>query len=258
MQQVGRVLPLNGYLHRIKRHPTGDCPWCPGQRETQLHFHCECNCFEQHRTAAHHLIARAVISALKESTKGWQFHYEKTFADLPWVFKWKTYGEKRKQLKQRPDGVAWHAEKQLLYFLEFSRPMDQDDTMAAASARKGRQYDEAVEAVIRGQGTAEGRANKVWSVATLPLMFGVRGSVEYAELKQAMAVFGARSLDKVLAAGVRATVEAATTMIGARRAALTEEGGASGSEGRARRRRIGRRRSRQQGRNAGAADGATS
>ena len=66
MQHVCHILPLNGYLHRIEKHPTGDCPWCPGTRESQMHFHSECSEFEPHRTAAHHAIAKATISALRE------------------------------------------------------------------------------------------------------------------------------------------------------------------------------------------------
>ena len=257
MQQVGRVLPLNGYLHWIGRHPTGDCPWCPGTRETQLHFQCECERFEQHRTAAHHSIARAVIAALKENTKGWTFYYETPFSDLQWKFKWQSYREKRTQQHRRPDGVAWHAEKRLLYFLEFSRPMDRDDSMAAASARKGKQYDAAVDAIHRAS-IAGAWADRVSECQTLPLMFGVRGSVEYTAMRQALDTLQVKAADKVLAAGVRAAIEAATSMIGARRAALSEGGGTSGSEGGARRQRGGRRqRGRQRGRRAGAAEGVT-
>ena len=62
MQQVGHVLPLNGYLHCINKHPTGFCPWCPGIRETQMHFQCQCSEFQENRTTAHHDIAKAVIS----------------------------------------------------------------------------------------------------------------------------------------------------------------------------------------------------
>ena len=246
MQQVGRVLPLNGYLHRIKRHPTGDCPWCPGIKETQLHFQCDCWKFEPHRTTAHHTIAKAVIAALKESTKGWQFYYETPFSALPWDFQWKSYREKQRQQHRRPDGVAWHAEKRLLYFLEFSRQMDYDDSMAAASARKGAQYDEALEAVMRAQRRGTYGTNQVASAATLPLLFGVRGSVEYADISEWLAVFRARSVDRVLAAGVRATLEASTAMITARRAALSSgEDVRSRSDGARRRQRGGRRQRRQ-------------
>ena len=77
--------------------------------------------------------------------------------------------EKRKQMKRRPDGVAWHAANKWLYFLEFSRLMDHDDTMVSATERKGAQYDAAVEAVEQHNRNA----NQVVRVQTLPLLFGV-------------------------------------------------------------------------------------
>ena len=67
MQMVGRVFPVNTYLRRIDRHPTGDCPWCGvGVQETLAHFQSECPQFRESRTAAHHSIARAVTAHLKD------------------------------------------------------------------------------------------------------------------------------------------------------------------------------------------------
>ena len=245
MQHVGRILPLNGYLHRIQRHKTGHCPWCPGERETQAHFQCLCPKFEPHRTAAHHKIVNAVLASLKESTKGFQFWHETTFQDLPWLFKWKDAREQRKQERRRPDAVAWNALTGALYFLEFSRPMDQDGSLAAAADRKGCQYDAAVDAIMRGQRSREGRARseRVHTVRTIPLVFGVRGSVEYADLKYELGPFNIKRLDKTLAAGVRAAIEGASDMVSARTAALPtahlEQG--VGARWRRRRRRTGSR-----------------
>ena len=216
------MLPLNGYLHRIKRHATGDCPWHPGVRETQMHFQCKCSEFEPHRTAAHHAIAKAVISALKERTKGWKFYYEMAFADLPWYFKWTDRRQERRQRRRRPDGVAWHEQEGRLIFMEFSRPMDQDDNLSASSLRKGGQYNDAVAAIRRGQQTREGQVRQVKAVSTAPLIFGVRGSVDYADLAEQLRPFALKQPDKVMAAGVRAAITAASTMIDARREALNE------------------------------------
>jgi ribonuclease HI len=46
MQMVSRVFPVNAYLHRIGAHPTGECPWCRGKRETLTHFQSECVQFQ--------------------------------------------------------------------------------------------------------------------------------------------------------------------------------------------------------------------
>mmetsp|Transcript_29552 Transcript_29552/g.60606 ORF Transcript_29552/g.60606 Transcript_29552/m.60606 type:complete len:107 (-) Transcript_29552:780-1100(-) len=105
MQHVGLVAPLNGYLNRINKHSTRDCPWCPGVLEMQMHFQCKCKQFELPGTTAHHNIAKAVISALKEKEEGWKFWYETPFSALPWHFQWASSREARKQNRRRPDGV---------------------------------------------------------------------------------------------------------------------------------------------------------
>ena len=222
MQQVGHVLPLNGYLHRINRHPTGFCPWCPGIRESQMHFQCQCKEFEENRTAAHHNIAKAVISELREQKpSGWTFWYETSLTSLPWQFAWASPLEARKQRDRRPDGVAFHAATKHVVFLEVSRPMDQQDNMAKASERKGMQYSEAMDALRRAQ-RRRGTQGETSVVSTLPILVGVRGSVEYSEAVNEFNVFklSKRKLDKVLAAGVRAAITAASDMISARAAAL--------------------------------------
>jgi ribonuclease HI len=222
MQQVGHVLPLNGYLHRIGRHPTGCCPWHPGIRESQMHFQCMCSEFQENRTAAHHDIAKAIISELREQKpSGWTFWYETPLSLLPWQFAWANPLEARKQKDRRPDGVAFHAVTKRVVFLEVSRPMDQEDNMAKASERKGEQYTEAVQALYRAQQRRDMRGETT-SASTLPILVGVRGSVEYAEAVREFSVFGLskRKLDKVLAAGVRAAITAGSNMISARAAAL--------------------------------------
>ena len=96
-------------------------------------------------------------------------------------------------------------------------------TDPAATLRKGDQYDDAVAAVVRGQRTRAGRDNPVQEVCTVPLVFGVLGSVEFADICTHLAPFRLRNPGKVLAAGVRAAVAAASTMIDARKAALAEQ-----------------------------------
>ena len=222
MQQVGHVLPLNGYLHRINKHPTGCCPWHPGVRETQMHFQCQCSEFQENRTAAHHDIAKAIISELREQKpSGWTFWYETPLSSLPWQFAWANPLEARKQRDRRPDGVAFHSVTKRVVFLEVSRPMDQEDNMAKASERKGEQYTEAVQALCRAQ-RRRGMQGETTAVSTLPILVGVRGSVEYSEAVREFGVFelSKRKLDKVLAAGVRAAITAASNMISARAAAL--------------------------------------
>jgi pseudouridine-5'-phosphate glycosidase len=99
--------------------------------------------------------------------------------------------------------------------------MDQQDNMAKASERKGMQYSEAMDALRRAQ-RRRGTQGETSVVSTLPILVGVRGSVEYSEAVNEFNVFklSKRKLDKVLAAGVRAAITAASNMISARAAAL--------------------------------------
>ena len=68
------------------------------------HFMSECKHFEKNRTAAHHAIVRAVVSALREShPAGWQFFYETPFSKLPFELEWADARESRKERNRRPD-----------------------------------------------------------------------------------------------------------------------------------------------------------
>ena len=117
--------------------------------------------------------------------------------------------------------MAFHALTKTVVFLEVSRPMDQEDNMAKASVRKGEQYTEAVQALCRAQRRRD-MHGETSVVCTLPILVGVRGSVEYTEAVREFGIFelSKRKLDKVLAAGVRAAIMAASNMISARTAAL--------------------------------------
>ena len=105
---AARIFPVNSYLRRIDKHPTGECPWCPGVRETLTHFHSECPHFAEHRTAAHHTICRATVAAMREAAgPGWVFKYETEIEDLPFEFTWPTLEDAIKGNARRPDGMAW-------------------------------------------------------------------------------------------------------------------------------------------------------
>ena len=223
MQQVCHILPLNGYLHRIEKHPTGECPWCPGERESQMHFHCECNEFESNRTGAHHAIARAVISSLREhNPKGWKFWYETPFSQLPFTFEWESAEEEAEQQNRRPDGVAYNEIERTVIFLEFSRPMDQERNLYAAQHRKSTQYEAAERALRRAERRTPYLQRAIRDASSIPVVVGVRGSVLYDQIFPALSVFklSKRRTDKVIAAGIRAAITAASEMIAARTAAL--------------------------------------
>ena len=153
MQMAGRVFPVMSYLRRIDKHPTGDCPWCgTGVTETLCHFQSECSQFLKNLTAAHHSIARATVSALKDlRLSGWEFCYEQMIKDLPFRFKWASDGEAREQEDRRPDGVAWHPIEGRVIFLESTRAMDNLENMVLAKEAKGAQYTIAMQALERAQ-----------------------------------------------------------------------------------------------------------
>lgn len=216
LQMVGRVFPVNTYLRRIDKHPSGDCSWCgKGVQETLAHFQCGCPQFEKNRTAAHHLIARAVVASLKDlNLANWTFFYETEIKDLPFKFDWTSPAEERQQMTRRPDGVVWNPVLGKVIFLEFTRAMDNPKNMALACATKGRQYLVPMRAAQR--------ANLLYTVSTSPMIFGVRGTVlmtEAAEGLKDLKLTGAQ-LKRVLASGVRAAITAASEMCSARFAAL--------------------------------------
>lgn len=142
MQCAARVFPVNSYLRRIDKHPTGDCPWCgAGNIESLTHFMSVCPQFALNCTAPHHAIARATIGAMREAAQpGWIFYYETTITDLPFDFDWPTLDEAVRGNARCPDGVAWNPSKQQVCFLEFTRCMDHPDTYAAALEAKRTQY----------------------------------------------------------------------------------------------------------------------
>lgn len=222
---AGRTFPVNSYLRRIDKHPTGDCPWCePGVTETLCHFQSECKHFQKNRITAHHDIAKATMAALKDTNKkGWVFFYETELRHLPFKFAWASEAEAREQEERRPDGVAWNALEGTVIFLEFTRAMDNPDNMQAACQAKGRQYAVAEEALRRAQRRASTRhPTLIGTIRTAPLIFGVRGTVMVQEAQEGLAPLKLTSseLDRVLARGVRAAITAASDMCAARFAAL--------------------------------------
>jgi hypothetical protein len=228
MQLVGRVFPVNTYLRRIDKHPTGHCPFgCKDEeglpvRETIGHFQSCCKQFEENRTLAHHGIVRAVMGALAGAQlKEWKFFYETPFNQLPFQLEW-TEAEREEQEKRRPDGVAWHAATRTALFMEFTRCMDHPHTMAEALAKKGHQYDEAIAAIHRAQEKVRWKDRAVCNAGTIPMVFGVRGSVAYTDACQGLEWFKltAAKKDKILAAGVREAIAGANDMCNARYAAL--------------------------------------
>ena len=222
MQLVGRVFPVNTYLRRIDKHPTGMCTWCKDQRETISHFQSCCPQFADNRTLAHHGIAQAVMGALAGAKLlDWRFYYETPFNKLPFELKW-TEEEREQQEKRRPDGVAWNPTSKEAIFIEFTRCMDHPHTIKEALERKGRQYDEALAAVARDTRSTPLRQQQVRSARTLPLVFGVRGGLAYTEACSELEVFklSPAKRDRILACGVRAAISGANDMCNARYAAL--------------------------------------
>ena len=219
MQLVSDVYPNNAYLRRIDKHGTGDCPWCPaGTMETNAHIQSCCHKYEENRTAAHHAVAKAVLSGLKDlRLPGWQFWYETPFLDLPFDFAWthKDLEVKPRQPDRRPDGVAWHADTGTLYFLEFTRAWDEGDSLRTAEERKAEQY-AAAETAVKSSAAWK---SSVRHVDTLPFVFGVRGSVRHQTLRENLLALDlkASQCDRVIAQGIRATITEARQLCVAHR-----------------------------------------
>ena len=140
----------------------------------------------------------------------------------PFQFEWESAEEEAREGNQRPDGVAYHETDHTVLFLEFARPMDQDQNVYAAQERKSTQYSVAEAAIRRAERQTPFLNRTVRHVDSVPFVVGVRGSVVYNRLLGALEVFklSARKTDRVIAAGVRAAVTASSEMITARTAAL--------------------------------------
>jgi hypothetical protein len=100
--------------------------------------------------------------------------------------------------------------------------MDHPHTMAEALAKKGHQYDEVIAAIHRAQEKVRWKDRAVCNAVTIPMVFGVRGSVAYTDACQGLEWFKltAAKKDKILAAGVREAIAGANDMCNARYAAL--------------------------------------
>ena len=227
LQMTGRVFPVHSYLRRIDKHPTGDCPWCgAGVTETLGHFQSVCPQFQLNRTAAHHAIARATVAALKDlRLPQWKIFYETELQNLPFRFKWASPWEEQEQAARRPDGVAWNETMGQVVFLEFTRAMDNPDTMATALQVKGQQYAQAMRALEDAQRPRAYKhqgPSRITSITTCPLIFGVRGTVLIEEARTGLQhlKLSSAQLKRVLAHGVRAAITAASDLCTARFAAL--------------------------------------
>lgn len=126
-------------------------------------------------------------------------------------------------MQRRPDGVAWNPVLGEVIFLEFTRAMDNPENMAAAAAAKGNQYEIPMRALRDAQNhSATKHTSHIYQVSTAPLIFGARGTVLMKEAIEGLAPFQLTTakINKVLASGVRAAITAASSMCGARFAAL--------------------------------------
>jgi hypothetical protein len=164
------------------------------------------------------------VAALKDMRlPNWKIFYETALSALPFKFKWANEVEEERQQDRRPDGVAWNEVSGQVIFLEFTRAMDNPDNMAAALEKKGQQYAAAMRALERAQRCREMKhSTRILYISTAPLIFGVRGTVLFNEARASLMPFNLTEakLKRVLAAGVRAAITAASDMCSARTAAL--------------------------------------
>ncbi len=109
--------------------------------------------------------------------KEWEFFYETPFNRLPFPFHWAqdTQQEEAAEGRQQSNCAAYIKGQQGVMLLEFTRAMDNPDTMAIALTTKTLQYAKAASAVCRAQERLQ-RAT-ITAVAVVPFIFGVCGAV---------------------------------------------------------------------------------
>eukprot|EP00961_Rhodomonas_salina_P049143 659593-Rhodomonas_salina.2 len=139
---------------------------------------------------------------------GWQFWYETPFKEFPFDFAWSPddAAASPNQPDHLPNGVAWHADSETLFFLEFTRAWDEGDSLSKAEARKAEQY-RAAERAVRASPDWKSKVSKV---DTLPFVFGVQGSVRHKTLHENLLTLDINLEDKmcdnIITLGIRAAI----------------------------------------------------
>ena len=155
--------PVQAYLQRVTLAKSADCPYCPGTKETLVHFACVCPQFREARTAAHNQVRKLISSLLVKCLPDrWELHEETPMANIGLrlgrvsVACMEASGRPLPEHhdgtvcvgRLQPDLVFVSQSRRKIALVELCRPMDDSsEQLAAAHERKMRTYTPLLEAL---------------------------------------------------------------------------------------------------------------
>ena len=211
MQTIAGVYPCRALLHRWGRATSPQCLLCDGAPDTVAHAQCWCPTTKCARIAANHAIAARILHFLQTSNIGrWQFHPELAVGSLRAVYvpldlhdAWNRMVDELDEIgmdidqtgdddvpalaRLRPDiwAVSWCKRQVLL--LELTRASDwRQDWANTTDSQKIQRY-------ARLQSRMQGLLPHGWTVDTIPLTVGIRGSLPVPAWRATLERFGITS-----------------------------------------------------------------
>lgn len=241
MQTVAGVFPCQALLHRWGKSPSPQCLLCCGGAETVSHIQNWCPTLKQARIAAHHAIAEMIFSALQaHSASRWQLHRETAVSSLCAIQvsldlydMWNRMIDDLEEPESDPDGseegipqdlsrlrpdgwaISWGRRQVLL--LELTRAHDwRQDWFETTDAAKTQRYKRLQERMLN-------LLPRGWTVETVPLTVGIRGSIHEPSWLKILDRFGIcmrADQEQILQDLTRQALEELDRMFGVRSEAL--------------------------------------
>lgn len=241
MQTIAGLFPCRALLFKWGKSTSPQCPLCGGETETVAHIQCRCPMLKDARIAAHHAIAARIFEFIRVHSIGrWQIHVETPVSslraiDVP-LDLYDTWNRMVDDLEEvdsnvdstdlnsqqvlarlRPDAWAISWGKRQVLLLEFTRAHDgRQDWFHSTDELKTQRYSQLQ---IRMQDALPSG----WTVETVPLTLGIRGSMHvptWLKILDRLGICTKVSKDDFLPALTRQVLEELDKMYGVRSEAL--------------------------------------
>lgn len=212
MQSIAGVFPCRALLNKWGKAQSPTCLLCNGDAETIAHIQCWCPALKEARIRAHHSVAGVIFERLRKYTSNWQIHTETPVSSLRAIDTppdlYDTWNRMVDELEEsnesdpedsddvavartmgrlRPDGWAVSWSRRQVLILELTRASDwRQDWYVTTDNNKLARYRHLQERMqnLLPQG---------WTVSTLPLTLGIRGSFNETSWIQLLNRFGMSS-----------------------------------------------------------------
>jgi len=241
MQTIAGLFPCRALLFKWGKSTSPQCPLCGGETETVAHIQCRCPMLKDARIAAHHAIAARIFDFIRVHSVGrWQIHVETPVSSLRAVDvpldlydQWNRMIDDLEEIdpdadmtdsnsqqvlaRLRPDAWAISWGKRQVLLLEFTRAHDwRQDWFHSTDELKTQRYSQLQ---IRMQDALPSG----WTVETVPLTLGIRGSMHvptWLKILDRLGICTKVSKDDFLPALTRQVLEELDKMYGVRSEAL--------------------------------------